>query len=187
MLLFGPLFDCCSQGRVRPKAHHWSDTGRRTPTSLFSRYCFLHFFLFSTKASPRKLGTPPSLLEKTNLHQADGCRQIQRSDITAYSLDRFLAVMSESGTKLTGRWCRSMSVVSVSGKSDPRACPVLNDHRGHARVDCSAMCRASSISIPRYRTMLSSFAWPRRSCTARTLPVLRWIRVAFVRRGECAP
>ena len=35
---------------------------------------------------------------------------------------------------------------------------------------CSEMLRASSTSIPRYRTVLSSFVCPRRSCTALRLP-----------------
>jgi hypothetical protein len=38
---------------------------------------------------------------------------------------------------------------------------------------CSAIASASSTSIPRYRTVLSIFVCPRRSCTARKLPVRR--------------
>lgn len=41
------------------------------------------------------------------------------------------------------------------------------------RSSCSEMLRASSTSMPRYRTVLSSFLWPSRSWTALRLPVLR--------------
>ena len=37
----------------------------------------------------------------------------------------------------------------------------------------SAISIASSISIPRYRTVLSILLWPSKSCTARRLPVRR--------------
>src|SRR5262249_23201653 len=37
----------------------------------------------------------------------------------------------------------------------------------------SAISRASSTSTPRYRTVLSIFEWPNKSCTARRLPVRR--------------
>src|SRR5262245_21389473 len=37
----------------------------------------------------------------------------------------------------------------------------------------SAISRASSTSTPRYRTVLSIFEWPSKSCTARRLPVRR--------------
>ena len=37
----------------------------------------------------------------------------------------------------------------------------------------SAISSASSISTPRYRTVLSIFVWPRSSCTARRFPVRR--------------
>ena len=49
---------------------------------------------------------------------------------------------------------------------------------------CSAISSASSTSTPRYRTVLSSFVWPNRSCTARRLRVRLYIRVGFVRRSE---
>ena len=52
---------------------------------------------------------------------------------------------------------------------------------------CSAIARASSISMPRYLTVLSILVWPSKSCTARKLPVRRQISVAFVRRSECVP
>ena len=38
---------------------------------------------------------------------------------------------------------------------------------------CSAIESASSISMPRYLTVLSIFVWPSKSCTARRLPVRR--------------
>ena len=39
---------------------------------------------------------------------------------------------------------------------------------------CSAISGASSTSIPRYLTVLSSLPWPSRSCTARRFLVLRY-------------
>jgi len=45
-------------------------------------------------------------------------------------------------------------------------------HRIYTSV-CSAISRASSTSIPRYRTVLSSFEWPSNSCTALRFFVLR--------------
>ena len=74
--------------------------------------------------------------------------------------------------------------------------PVFNvggraEHGSSAQVPqtsiFSAISMASSISIPRYRTVLSIFEWPNKSCTARRLPVRRWISVASVRRRECVP
>ena len=51
------------------------------------------------------------------------------------------------------------------------------ERTGSARLDhrstCSAMARASSTSMPRYRTVLSILVWPSKSCTARRLPVRR--------------
>ena len=41
------------------------------------------------------------------------------------------------------------------------------------RSICSAIVRASSTSIPRYRTVLSNFVWPSSSGTARRFPVRR--------------
>ena len=41
---------------------------------------------------------------------------------------------------------------------------------------CSAMSKASTASISRYRTVLSSFVWPRRSCTACRFPVFRFAK-----------
>ncbi|MNF23686.1 hypothetical protein D3C84_42700 [compost metagenome] len=52
---------------------------------------------------------------------------------------------------------------------------------------CSAISKASSTSIPRYRMVLSSFVWPRRSWTALRFFVLRYIRDAFVRRSVWVP
>src|SRR5258708_32697204 len=49
----------------------------------------------------------------------------------------------------------------------------VDSHRWLLELDLLAIFRASSTSIPRYRTVLSSFVWPRRSCTARRFPVLR--------------
>jgi len=48
--------------------------------------------------------------------------------------------------------------------------PPANDVQMSIR---SAMLSASSSSTPKYRTVLSTFVWPSRSCTARRLPVLR--------------
>ena len=39
---------------------------------------------------------------------------------------------------------------------------------------CSAISGASSTSVPRYLTVLSSLPWPSRSCTARRFLVLRY-------------
>ena len=52
---------------------------------------------------------------------------------------------------------------------------------------CSAIAGASSTSIPRYRTVLSTLVCPRRSCSARRLPVRREINIAFVRLSACVP
>jgi len=52
---------------------------------------------------------------------------------------------------------------------------------------CSAIARARSTSMPRYRTVLSILVCPRRSCTARRLPVRRQAKVVLVRRRECVP
>jgi hypothetical protein len=52
---------------------------------------------------------------------------------------------------------------------------------------CSAMARASSTSMPRYRTVLSILVCPNSNCTARKLPVRRYMSVALVRRRECVP
>jgi hypothetical protein len=52
---------------------------------------------------------------------------------------------------------------------------------------CSDMASASSTSMPRYRTVLSSFVCPRSSCTALKFPVFLYICAAFVRRIECVP
>lgn len=45
--------------------------------------------------------------------------------------------------------------------------------RGFQTSVCSAISRASSTSIPKYRTVLSILVWPSRSCTARRFLVRR--------------
>lgn len=52
---------------------------------------------------------------------------------------------------------------------------------------CSEISRASSTSMPRYRTVDSSLECPSSSCTARRFFVRRYISVAFVLRIECVP
>jgi hypothetical protein len=83
------------------------------------------------------------------------------------------------------RWPTERSEPNPASRSWPRAAylgefvcsaPVIQ------RSTRSAIASASSTSIPRYRTVLSIFVW-----TARRLPVRRYFRVAFVRRGECVP
>ena len=51
---------------------------------------------------------------------------------------------------------------------------------------CSAFARASSTSIPRYRTVLSILVCPRRSCAAADCRLPK-IGAALVRRRECVP
>ena len=57
----------------------------------------------------------------------------------------------------------------LARKRPPAWKPVVDDQRSI----CSAIFKASSTSIPRYRTVLSNLVCPRRSWTARRLPVFR--------------
>lgn len=55
--------------------------------------------------------------------------------------------------------------------------PECGRHRTTAFIPytsiCSDISSASSISMPRYLTVLSSFVWPKSSCTARRFLVCR--------------
>ena len=77
------------------------------------------------------------------------------------------------------QWC--LRRVLAGRRPAPR--PAL---RHHTSV-CSAISSASSTSIPRYRTVLSSLEWPSSNCTARRFLVRLYISVAFVRRSVCVP
>jgi hypothetical protein len=93
-------------------------------------------------------------------------------------------------SKLTARrerplWRKQLGTANGScwPVGDPRRRPAL---RHHTSV-CSAISSASSTSIPRYRTVLSSLEWPSSNCTARRFLVRLYISVAFVRRSVCVP
>lgn len=54
--------------------------------------------------------------------------------------------------------------------------PALGTCRRQAKdlgLTCSEIVSASSTSMPRQRTVLSSLVWPSSNCTARRFPVLR--------------
>src|ERR1019366_9802605 len=93
--------------------------------------------------------------------------------------DRWIQTIEESATVVLG------SAVHVKGR-DIRA-ERASSARADQRSTCSAIERASSTSMPRYLTVLSILVWPSNSCTARRLPVRRWINVAFVRLREWVP
>ena len=69
--------------------------------------------------------------------------------------------------------------MAARGSILPFAAPSTKVGRGRERSApdrhhismSSAIASASSSSMPRYRTVLSIFVWPRRSCTALRLPV----------------
>lgn len=62
----------------------------------------------------------------------------------------------------------------ITGFSWPDSDGLVSTVAMHGQTSvCSAISKASSTSIPRYRMVLSSFVWPRRSWTALRFFVLR--------------
>jgi hypothetical protein len=62
--------------------------------------------------------------------------------------------------------------IAAKGGGADRDTPGRRDFQAYTWV-CSAISRASSTSIPRYRTVLSSLESPNNSCTARRFFVRR--------------
>ena len=75
--------------------------------------------------------------------------------------------------------CRAMSVdpPKATGKTDVASvtgrAASLPSGRPVQISTCSEIAKASSMSMPKYRTVLSILVWPSKSCTARKLPVRR--------------
>ena len=99
----------------------------------------------------------------------------------------FLVGLSNSLSQDLSVCFRAVNSVVVSDRRWPVGDPSPRPALPHHTSVCSAISSASSTSIPRYRTVLSSLEWPSSNCTARRFLVRLYISVAFVRRSVCVP
>lgn len=80
-----------------------------------------------------------------------------------------IALAQGTGTNVTMDVEGAGALVNGGNQPTSARSPATGDHTSV----CSAISRASSTSIPRYRTVLSIFVWPKSSWTARKFLVRR--------------